>query len=42
MKIFTESQSKEYNKLIGEFTVKKRYKFSDRLRYIKSIVSVPL
>ena len=37
MKLLTATQNMEYNALLGQFVIRKRYKFSDRLKYMKNI-----
>lgn len=37
MKILTDTQNTDYNKILAEFVLRKKYKFSDRIRYMKDI-----
>jgi hypothetical protein len=37
MKLLTVTQNMEYNAILGEFVIRKKYKFSDRLRYMRSV-----
>jgi hypothetical protein len=42
MKILTKTQNIEYNAILGEFVIRKKYKFSDRIKYMKNTEAIPM